>query len=44
LTPFGVRDSRAVAVIGGRYFVSDGADSRAKGDPLRYAVFVFAAA
>ena len=44
LTPFGVQDSRAVAVIGGRYFVSDGADSRAKGDPLRHAVFVFAAA
>lgn len=44
LTPFGVLDSRAVSLIGGRYFVSDGADSRAKGDPLRYAVFVFAAA
>jgi hypothetical protein len=44
LTPFGVRDSRAVALIDGRYFVSDGADSRASGDPLRYAVFVFGAA
>lgn len=43
LTPFGVRDSRAISLIGGRYFVSDGADSRASGDPLRYAVFVFAA-
>jgi hypothetical protein len=41
LTPFGVLDSRAVALIGGQYFVSDGADSRATGDPLRYAVFVF---
>ena len=44
LTPFGMRDSRAVALIGGRYFVSDGADSRASGDPLKYAVFVFGAA
>ena len=44
LAPFGVRDSRAVALIDGRYFVSDGADSRASGDPLRYAVFVFGAA
>jgi hypothetical protein len=44
LTPFGVRDGRAVSVIGGRYFISDGADSRTSGDPLRYAVFVFAAA
>jgi hypothetical protein len=31
-------------LIDGRYFVSDGADSRASGDPLRYAVFVFGAA
>ena len=44
LTPFEVRDSRAVALIDGRYFVSDGADSRASGDPLKYAVFVFGAA
>jgi hypothetical protein len=44
LTPFEVRDSRAVALIDGRYFVSDGADSRANGDPLKYAVFVFGAA
>ena len=41
LTTFGVLDSRAVSLIGGQYFVSDGADSRASGDPLRYAVFVF---
>jgi hypothetical protein len=41
LTPFGVRDSRAVSLIGGQYFVSDGADGRGTGDPLRYAVFVF---
>ena len=40
LTPFGVRDSRAVAVIGNQFFVSDGYDSRPKGDPLRHAVFV----
>ena len=40
LTPFGVRDSRAVAVIGNQYFVSDGYDARPKGDPLRHAVFI----
>jgi DNA-binding beta-propeller fold protein YncE len=40
LTPFGIRDSRAVAKIGDRFFVSDGYDSRPKGDPLRHAVFV----
>ena len=44
LTPSGMRDSRAVALIAGRYFVSDGADSRPSGDPLKYAVFVFGAA
>ncbi|HET6791752.1 MAG TPA: hypothetical protein VFI35_09245 [Actinomycetota bacterium] len=44
VTPFGMRDSRAVALVAGRYFVSDGADSRASGDPLKYAVFVFGAA
>jgi hypothetical protein len=40
LTPFGIRDSRAVAVIGNQFFVSDGYDARPKGDPLRHAVFV----
>jgi len=40
LTPFGIRDSRAVANIGNQFFVSDGYDSRPKGDPLRHAVFV----
>ena len=40
LTPFGIRDSRAVATIGNQFFVSDGYDSRPKGDPLRHAVFV----
>ena len=44
VTPFGMRDSRAVALVAGRYFVSDGADSRASGDPLKYAVFAFGAA
>jgi Esterase-like activity of phytase len=41
LTPFGIRDARAVAEIGDQFFVSDGVDSRASGDPLKYAVFVF---
>jgi WD40 repeat protein len=41
LTPFGVRDSRAVAAVGARFFVSDGYDARATEDPLRHAVFVF---
>jgi DNA-binding beta-propeller fold protein YncE len=43
LTPFGIRDSRAVAKIGDRFFVSDGYDSRPKGDPLRHAVFILSA-
>jgi hypothetical protein len=41
LTPFGIRDARAVTEIGDQFFVSDGYDSRATGDPLKYAVFVF---
>jgi DNA-binding beta-propeller fold protein YncE len=41
LTPFGVLDARAVAKVGGQFFVSDGYDARASGDPLRHAVFVF---
>jgi hypothetical protein len=40
LTPFGVRDSRAVERIGGRFFVLDGA-SRRGGDRLEFAVFEF---
>jgi DNA-binding beta-propeller fold protein YncE len=40
LAPFGILDSRAVARIGDRFFVSDGADSRPSGDPLSHAVFV----
>ncbi|HLM93471.1 MAG TPA: hypothetical protein VK273_06650 [Gaiellaceae bacterium] len=43
LTPFGIRDSRAVAKIGDRFFVSDGYDSRPTGDPLRHAVFILSA-
>jgi hypothetical protein len=40
LTPFGVLDARGVAKAGGQFFVSDGYDARASGDPLRHAVFV----
>jgi len=43
LTPFGIRDSRAVARIGNQFFVSDGYDSRPTGDPLRHAVFILGA-
>ena len=41
LTSFGVGDSRGVSLIGDRLYVSDGYDQRPKGDPLRYAVYVF---
>ncbi|MDQ4107208.1 MAG: PKD domain-containing protein, partial [Actinomycetota bacterium] len=41
LLPFGVLDSRGVELIGEQLYVSDGADSRASDDPLKYAVFVF---
>ena len=40
LTPFGVRDSRAVDLVGDRFYVLDGYP-RPKGDSLRNAVFVF---
>ena len=40
LTPFGILDARAVARIRGRFFVSDGFDSRPNGDPRGHAVFV----
>ena len=40
LWPFGVRDSRAVERIGGRFFVLDGAPRRGD-DRLEYAVFEF---
>jgi hypothetical protein len=41
LLPFGVLDSRGVELIGDQLYVSDGADSRASDDPLKYALFVF---
>jgi hypothetical protein len=41
LTPFGILDARAVAKVGGQFFVSDGSELRPSGDPLRHAVFVF---
>jgi hypothetical protein len=40
LTPFGIGDSRAVELIGKRFFVIDGNDARPNGDPLRFAVHV----
>jgi hypothetical protein len=42
LVAFGIHDSRAVEVIGGRFYVVDGDDARSKADPLRYAVYVLA--
>lgn len=39
LTPFGIRDSRAVELIGPRFYVLDGYP-RPNADPLKYAVFV----
>ncbi|MGH2680717.1 MAG: hypothetical protein ACRDG8_09610 [Actinomycetota bacterium] len=41
LTPFQVKDSRAVDLIDDRFYVLDGYDGRSSGDPLRRAVFVF---
>ena len=41
LTSFGIRDSRAVEMIDGRFYILDGYDGRAKGDPLRHALYVF---
>jgi len=40
LTPFGVRDSRAVERVGNQFYVLDGYDKRSSTDPLRHAVFV----
>ena len=40
LTGLGLRDSRAVEVIGEQVLVSDGDDSRASSDPMNHAVFV----
>jgi PKD repeat protein len=41
LKPSGVRDSRAVDLIGDQFYVLDGYDGRSSGDPLKYAVFVY---
>ncbi|MEP6626078.1 MAG: DNRLRE domain-containing protein [Acidimicrobiia bacterium] len=41
LTPFGMKDSRAVELINDQFYVLDGYDGRQTNDPLRYAVFVF---
>ena len=40
LTGLGLRDTRAVEVIGRQVFVSDGYDSRRSSDPRNHAVFV----
>jgi hypothetical protein len=40
LTGLGLRDTRAVEVIGRQVFVSDGDDSRGSSDPRNHAVFV----
>jgi hypothetical protein len=42
LTRFGIRDGRAVELIGGRFYVLDGYDGRSDADPRKYAVYVFA--
>jgi len=44
LRPSGVRDSRAVELIGDQFYVLDGYDGRSSGDPLKYAVFVYSVA
>ena len=41
LTPYGIVDARAVELVDGQLFVSDGFDFRPPGDPLQYAIFVF---
>ncbi len=41
LAPHGVVDPRAVELVDGQLFVSDGDDLRSPEDPLEYAVFVF---
>jgi hypothetical protein len=40
LDRFGIHDSRAVALIRARFYVSDGDDARSNADPLKYAVHV----
>ena len=41
LTSFGIRDSRAVELVNGQFYILDGYDGRPKGDPLRHALYVF---
>ena len=41
LVPYGMADARAVELVNGRLWVSDGYDLRAEGDPLTHAIFVF---
>ncbi len=41
LTRFGINDARAVEYIGGRFYVSDGDDTRSDADPRKYMVYVF---
>ena len=41
LKRFGIRDGRAVELIGGRFYVLDGYDGRSDADPRKYAVYVF---
>jgi hypothetical protein len=41
LAPWGVLDARAVELVRGRLWVSDGYDLRAPGDPLDHGLFVF---
>ncbi len=43
LLPSGVMDARGVAYVDGALYVSDGFDTRAAGDPLDHAVFVYGA-
>ena len=41
LTRFGIKDARAVEMIGGHFYVLDGSDARSASDPRKYAVYVF---
>ena len=40
LTGFGLRDSRAIEVVGEQLFITDGDDSRSASDPMNHAIFV----
>ena len=40
LTGFGLRDTRAIEVVGEQLLITDGDDSRADSDPMNHAVFV----